>query len=125
MINLLNLLTGGAVIYALIVFFAFSYGIVALLTWSPLKPLKYLGFPVILSGVLSICLKALFYINPHDMSYSSLVKLVASKGEAVFFKYGVVLLIIGVIMLGIYYMITFLKIKKGQVNDPTKEEKLV
>lgn len=123
MLNLLNMLTGSLVIYVLLVFVFFSYGIVSILTWSPIKPLKYLGFPVILAGVLSLCVRTLFIINPYDMSYNSLARLVASKGEFVFLKYGITLIVIGVIMLGIYYLITFLKIKnqKEIVDKPSEE----
>lgn len=114
---IIDLLLGPIAIYFLIGFILVSYFIIFFLTRSFVKPLKYLGFGFILSGVLSICTKAIFVFNPHDKSVSSLFKLIAEKGTTSFMKYGSVLLLIGIICLVIYYIITIKNIKNKKVLE--------
>lgn len=108
---LYNLCTSPYAILALIGFVIISYFVIYLLTRSMLKPLKYLGFATIFSGCLSLSTKVLFNLNPHDMSYSKIERIIASKGLSVFTNYGIALLIIGLIALIIYYFVTIINMK--------------
>lgn len=65
LINFINLIDDGKLLIYFIIFFVFSYLLVALLTWSFIKPLKYLSFPLIITGIIAMGIRFIipFVIN--------------------------------------------------------------
>lgn len=55
--EIISFLSNGMIWVYIGVFFLISYLLISLLTWSFIKPLKYLGIPTILVGVLLIIVR--------------------------------------------------------------------
>lgn len=115
MANIYSWLASGAFIYFLLVFLAFSYGIVALMTWSPLKPLKYLGFPTIVVGVVGLITQNGFtQLLPELLEGVSekVAVLVIDHGISYFMWSSIMCIVIGILMEVLYFTINGLLKKK-------------
>lgn len=125
MADFYSLVASGSVFYFLLVFIAFSYGIVALMTWSALKPLKYLGFPTIVVGIFCLILYSGFNeLVPElieDVS-ANMADIIIEHGKSYFLISSIVTIIIGALMEVIYFSVASL-LKKKKTLKENKEDK--
>ena len=119
-----NFVTGKGLIISIIVFIILSYLIMALITWSIKKPLKYLGISIIITGIITLIMKYVFSLV---IKYGLEEKLGFFKPffascEELFVKYGVSILAIGIGMI-IVYKILDLILKPGKKDKKIEGEK--
>lgn len=91
-------------IYAIVVFIVF-YLFVSLLTWSFLKPLKYLGIPTMMAGSLFISIRFVPSIIISLIPNMSIMKYILPSMLKPILIMGISLLIIGILMFIIYILI--------------------
>ena len=83
------------------------YLIVGLLTWSFIKPLKYLGIPTIIAGIFTIILRFILPVIARIMfSDVMIISKVLPALLGPLLETGVVVFVIGIIMLVTNYFIT-------------------
>ena len=109
--NIINLLNENLILY-LIIFIVSFYLLISLLTWSFIKPLKYLGISNIVVGIVIIIIRLLLnsitnlipeYIKIFEIILPTIVKPLLISG--------IICIIIGIIMLIINYLINKYKRK--------------
>lgn len=105
-IRLLDLLFSYKFIILFILVLLAIYFLVALFTWSFLKPVKYLGIPTIACGIVSVLVPfAADFALEAMLGDAYLVSLVTSTVTSYYLKAGIVLLIVGTLMLVLYYLV--------------------
>ena len=117
-----NILTSNTIIFALIGFIFFSYLIVGLLTWSFIKPLKYLGFPIIIVGLFSFALKGLLTIglNSIELDGLGIIRALITSSGNIFVKFAVIFISTGTIMVILYFVLN--KVLKSKNSQKPKEQ---
>ena len=104
---IINFLTSGAILTAFICVIAVSYLIIGLLTWSFIKPLKYLGVCSTIVGLVGFVLKLLlsYIVDILDIEGIGIVKSIILASGNVFLKYAVIFLVVGILLEVLYYVI--------------------
>lgn len=127
--NFLEIIAKPQLLIFFIAFIIFSYLLIALLTWSLTKPLKYLSIPFIIIGIiiliLRFCLPLIITIIPENTVNvpNSLVNVILNP----FLKSGIICLLIGIIFMIVYILIgKFTKEKtanKEKIKSVNEEKK--
>lgn len=104
--NLLKFLDNGMVWVYIGIFFIVMYLLISLLTWSFIKPLKYLGIPTMISGMLLIVIRLLArtIINLFDLKINFINNLLPVILKPLLI-YGIICTIIGILMIITYKII--------------------
>lgn len=118
-----SFITGESLLLSLLAFIAVSYVIVGLLTWSFIKPLKYLGFPIVIVGLISFGLKSILalVLETMDLEGAGIIKIFINSSGNLFIKYAVICLITGAIMIASYYALN-ITLKTGKTKKSNKSE---
>lgn len=112
LIDILNVFNENIVIYLILVF-VFSYLIISLLTWSFIKPLKYLGISNIVVGIIVVMIRFLLnFIGNFVPDYIKLIEVILPSILKPLLMTGIICVIVGIILLIINYLINKYKIKK-------------
>ena len=127
--NFLEIISKPGLIIFFIAFVIFSYLLIALLTWSLTKPLKYLSIPFIIIGIIILiirfCLPFIITIMPENTVNvpSSLVNVMLNP----FLKSGIICLLAGILSMTLYILIgKFTKKKtanKEKIKSVNEEKK--
>ena len=119
-----NFITSKYLFIAFIAFIIFSYILLGLLTRSFNKPLKYLGYPTVIVGLINFGV---------DLSFNYLYKVIPEAEliflkpffiscQKIFLRFGIICSIVGVVILIIYYVIN--KILKNKSKDISVSDNL-
>lgn len=88
-------------------FILLMYLVIGLLTWSIIKPLKYLGIPTLITGILFIIIRFIpnIVISILDVKISVIKAVLPSVLKPIFI-YGISSLLIGLVMIILYNLFT-------------------
>ena len=101
-------------------FLIFTYLLISLLTWSLLKPLKYLGIPTIVTGVLFLIVRLLssVIVGLFSIEFPVIKVVLPSILKPVLIS-GLLCMIIGIVMIVLYVVINnHLKNKNQSTEQP-------
>lgn len=101
----LKYLDNGMVWVYIGIFFVLMYLLISLLTWSFIKPLKYLGVPTILVGILLIVIKLLSRVIANGFGLESGIINLLPLILKPLLIYGIVCTCIGILMIVLYRII--------------------
>ena len=116
----LSIITGYAFVLAFVIFFVFSYLLVALLTWSFVKPFKYLSISFIVVGVfvlifrLSIPSISSLILASENINLPTFLLPTLLKP---FLNAGLISIFVGILFIGFYIFIN--KVMKKDNTDNT------
>ena len=103
-------------VYVIILFILF-YLLISLMTWSFLKPLKYLGIPTIIAGSLFISIRFISSFIINLIPNMSIMKYILPGMLKPILIMGICLLIFGILMFVIYILIN--KYAKKSIDTKT------
>lgn len=115
--TLLKYIDNGMVYLYIVIFIVIMYLLISLLTWSFIKPLKYLSIPTILVGILLIIIRLSSSIitNLIDADISFIKNLLPLVLKPLLTN-GIVCTLIGITMLMVYIIINKkMKIKNNKI----------
>lgn len=106
MMNLLSFLSGRMILLYIALFVIVMYLIISLLTWSFLKPLKYLGIPTLCVGILFIFARffSTIMIDLLNIKINIIKTLLPSMLSPVLIN-GILCTVLGLIMIIVYAVI--------------------
>ncbi len=127
MLEAYNFITGQSIILWFIAFLILSYLIEALFTWSFIKPLKYLGIPIIIVGIVSLILKVILMLGVDTLFKDKLafIKPFFDNSENLFIKYGIICIAVGIVMIIIYVIINKILKSKASDNEKPKDKQQI
>ena len=116
--TLLKYIDNGMIWLYIAIFFILMYLLISLLTWSFIKPLKYLGIPTVLVGILLIIVRLsssiiLNFTNIETGLITALLPLVLKP----LVIYGIVCTLFGILMIVAYIIITKNLKNKKETNQ--------
>lgn len=103
-INIINLINSGIIYLWGIISFLFFYSIIGLLTWSLIKPLKYMGISNIIVGIMLIILRLLPYSISVLIGNNLLERILPEIIKPIFIS-GICVLVLGILMILLYKFI--------------------
>lgn len=112
--NILQIISKPQLIIGIIAFVIFSYFFIALLTWSLIKPLKYLSTSFFIIGIIILIFRFAFPIIitsvlQNELNIPSTILNVILNP---FLRSGIICIIIGILFITTYIIIGKLKINK-------------
>ena len=118
--NILQIISKPQLIIGIIAFVIFSYFFIALLTWSLIKPLKYLSTSFFIIGIIILIFRFTFptiitSVLQNELNIPSTILNVILNP---FLRSGIICIIIGILFITTYIIIGKLKINK------TKKDRL-
>lgn len=124
--KVVDFITGSNIMVIFLCFLVFSYLIMVLMTWSLIKPFKYLGFPVIAVGIALIVCK--FAIKPISAAFASDFKgflpLITNHG-ATFLTFGLLLIVMGITIEVLYLVLRTNLVLKKTIKTYDEEPNVV
>jgi len=113
-----------ALIISFIVIFIVFYGLISLLTWNLLKPLKYLGIPTLVVGIIILITRftSSFIINSLASEFGSFIKDLFPLAFSPLQNIGIIFFILGLLMIIIYAVINNNKNKIDNNEKNVQEE---
>ena len=124
-----NFLTGPGLILSFIGFILLSYIILGLLTWSFVRPLKYLGITSIITGFITLTLKGGVYLTVNYFAKDDLELFKPFLDECgnLFAILGIIFIVCGIILVVIHKIVEHFSQKKlenkKEMDTPKKENK--
>ena len=112
--NILQIISKPQLIIGIIAFVIFSYFFIALLTWSLIKPLKYLSTSFFIIGIIILIFRFTFptiitSVLQNELNIPSTILNVILNP---FLRSGIICIIIGILFITTYIIIGKLKINK-------------
>lgn len=120
-LSLLSNLDITTLIMAFIILFSIFYALVSLFTWNLLKPLKYLGIPTLVVGILTLFIRfaSSSIINILTNEFGDIVKQIFPFVLTPLQNIGIIFFVLGLLMLIIYAIIN--NKKKNNVEIENEE----
>lgn len=122
--QIVSILSGGMIWIYIGIFFLLTYLFISLLTWSFLKPLKYVGIPTALVGLLFLIIRmSLSSVLGFFVEGESIIKVILPSMLRPILINGLICLGLGVLMVVIYIIINNKRRNKNEEwVEPIKEE---
>lgn len=99
-------------LYLMIILCVF-YLIISLLTWSIKKPLMFLGIPSVVVGIILMIIR--FFVRLLPLS-EKILAIINSAIKPLFVN-GVICIVLGVIMIGVYGLLNVIHKKKKMIQE--------
>ena len=125
--NFLEIIAKPQLIIFFIAFIIFSYLLIALLTWSLTKPLKYLSIPFIIIGIIILILRfsVPVIITAIPQNELNMPNTIINTLLSPFLKSGIICLLAGILSMTLYIVIGKLANKKTiKKEDKLDDEKI-
>lgn len=119
-----NFLTGPSLIICFIAFILVSYILLGLLTWSYIKPLKYIGIPALITGVITLSLKGAVSLTVNYIAKEELELFKPFLDECgnLFVIFALIFIISGIILITLYALINYFQNKHIKDGKSKREE---
>ena len=112
--KLLEIINGKMILVYVAIFIVAMYLIISFFTWSFIKPLKYLGIPTLISGIVFTIIRFIpnAFINLIEAEYSFIKIILPSMLKPILIN-GILCILTGVVMIVLYSLIN--KSKKESI----------